>query len=105
MQVPKNKTITFTFMSPPNKNSRLKWAVMLTFHAGSEAGAMLSIKAVDGNEELIKSAEFHLAGKCIEIKDGKGELSYSDFIQGRHETALWLCLPTGESIPGGLTFA
>ncbi len=105
MQVPEKKTITFTFASHPNKDPTRRWTARLTFPAGAGAEAILPIEIADGDGAPIASATFELAGERLPIREGLGRMTYAAFIKGRHETALWLHLPTGEPIPGGLTFA
>ncbi len=105
MQVPENKTITFTFASHPNKDPKMRWTVRLTFPAGAGEEAILPIEVEDGTGAPIASATLELAGQRIPIRDGLGRLTYAAFIAGRHDPALWVHLPGCEPIPGGLTFA
>ncbi len=104
MQVPEEKTITFTFASHPNKEPTRRWTARLTFPAGAGANAILPLAVEDGNGAPIASAVFELAGQKVPIRDGLGRMTYAAFIAGRHDPALWLHLPDGEPIPGGLTF-
>jgi len=105
MKVPDGKTITLTFVSPQVKDSRLRWAVNLTFPAGAGAGAMLPVAAEDGEGTPVADGVFEIAGRQVKIKDGSGALAYEDFVRGKHETALWLKRPGMEPVPGALTFA
>ncbi len=104
MKAPRDKEIAFTFVSHPNKDARLRWQAVLSFPPGADATTRLPLTVVDGNNAPVVQGVFELAGQAIEITNGKGELTFADFVAGRHETALWLHLPGSAPIPGGLTF-
>jgi len=105
MKVPEGKTITLTFVSHQMKDRKMRWAVNLTLPGGADKGTILPISVEDGEGVPVKSAVFEFAGKAIQIKDGAGELAYSDFIKGKHEKAIWLKRRGMDPVPGALTFA
>lgn len=105
MRTPSDKTISFTFGSHPAKDLSLRWTAVLTFPAGAGAETVLPISLVDGRQEPIKAATFEFAGQKLVVRDGHAELTYGDFIKGKHEVALWLYRDGMMPIPGGLTFA
>ena len=105
MKTPDDKTIAFTFMSHPEKLPELRWTAKVTFPPGSGPDTVLPITVVDGNEDPVGSGTLELAGRKIPVKDGRAELSYSDFVNGRHSVPLWLYRDGVQPVPGGLTFA
>ena len=104
MKTPEGKTITLTFVSHQLKDSKMRWAVNVTFAGGLGPDGMLPV-AEDGEGSPVEDGVFELAGCRIRIKKGAGEMSYADFIRGKHETAIWLKRPGMEPVPGALTFA
>ncbi len=104
MQTPKDKTVTFTFASKPYDDKTLMWEARLTFPPGATAETELVIDVADGNGSPIVCGELELAGMRNKISQGKGSMTYAQFISGRHDAALWLHVQGRESIPGGLTF-
>lgn len=104
MKTPDEKQITMTFHSHPTRDLRLRWTAKLAFPAGATGETMLPITFVDGCEGPVEAGTFEFAGLKLRVKDGRSELSYADFIRGKHEKALWLHRPGREPIPGGLTF-
>lgn len=80
------------------------WSASLEFPAGSDETTMLLITALDGEQKPIKSAIFEFAGQHIKVKDGKGSISYADFIKGKSSVPLWMHRKGFPPVPGGLTF-
>ena len=104
MKAPGDKTVVFTFGSHPVKDLAKRWTAKVTFPPGATAETMLPIEVVDGNGDPIREGVFEFANKKLPVADGAASISYSDFIAGKHAVDLWLHLPGGEHIPGGLTF-
>lgn len=104
MKTPADKTIVFRFASHPAKDARMWWSASLVFPAGSDETTMLLITALDGEQNPIKSAVFEFAGQHIKVKDGKGSISYADFIKGKSSVPLWMHRKGLPPVPGGLTF-
>lgn len=104
MRTPIDKTITMVFASHPHKDATRRWKAYLTFPAGAVAETMLPLRVVDGAGAPIEQGVFEFAGLSLAVEAGRAELSYSDFIRGKHETALWLHRPDQPPVPGGLTF-
>ena len=104
MKAPSDKTVVFTFGSHPVKDLAKRWTAKLTFPPGATAETMLPIEVVDGNGDPIREGVFEFADKRLPVVDGAASISYSDFVAGKHAVELWLHLPDGEHIPGGLTF-
>lgn len=94
----------FRFASHPAKDPRMWWSANLEFPAGSDETTMLLITALDGEQKPIKSAIFEFAGQHIKVKDGKGSISYADFIKGKSSVPLWMHRKGLPPVPGGLTF-
>ena len=105
MRTPPDKTITLTFASHQVKDTRMRWAVNLTFAPGIGEGDSLEISAEDGEGEPVESAVFEFAGRRVPIAGGRGSIPYADFVRGKHEKGIWLSRPGRESVPGALTFA
>lgn len=105
MKTPDEKTIVFTFKSHPLKNPALCWEARVTFPPGAGAETPLPIAVTDGAGSPVAAGVFEFAGRELPVKDGRAEISYGDFIAGKHATALWLHRPGQEPLPGGLTFA
>ena len=105
MKTPPDKTIVFTFASHPEKDAALRWTARLTFPPGAVSGTVLPIEVFDGTNAPVPSAVFEFAGRRLNVERGRASLTYTDFICGKHETALWLHRPGKPPIPGGLTFA
>ena len=104
MKTPPDKTVTFTYSSHPTKDVSWRWQAQLTFPAGADAATELPLELKDGLGDPVNGT-FEFAGLQIRIEDGKGRLTYADFIKGKHETAIWLHRKGIEPIPGLLTFA
>ena len=104
MKTPADKTITFVFGSHPAKVAELRWTARLTFPAGATARTKLALAVEGGDGRPLKSGVFEFAGRRTRITDGKGSITYADFIAGKHETALWLHREGMPPVPGGLTF-
>jgi len=104
MKTPVDKEIVFSFGSHPTKDLTWRWAARLVFPPGATAETMLKIHLADGNAKPIAEGEFEFAGQRLPVKDGLAEISYADFVKGKHEIPLWLRRPNIEPIPGGLTF-
>lgn len=105
MKTPADKTVVFTYVSHPTKSLKMRWQATLTFPAGADAKTELPLTFEDGEGEPVASGQFEFAGRMIDVKSGKGSLSYADFVKGKHETAVWLHRKGMEPIPGSLTFA
>lgn len=105
MKTPPDKTISFTFVSHPEKDASLRWTARLTFPPGAMPDTVLPIEVRDGLEIPVPSAVFEFAGRRLSVVHGQTSLTYAAFIRGKHETALWLHRPGKPPIPGGLTFA
>ena len=105
MKVPDGKTITITFVSHQVKDHKMRWAANVTFPAGAGPDAALPVHVEDGEGAPVESGALELAGRCVKIAGGEGELAYADFVAGKHETAIWLRRPGIEPVPGSLTFA
>jgi len=104
MKTPDDKTVTFVYVSHPTKTVSWRWVARLTFPAGSDERRMLPLEIKDGEGEPVNGT-FEFAGRFIKIVAGKGELAASEFIAGKHATAVWLHRDGIEPIPGILTFA
>lgn len=92
------QSVTFVFLSHPVKMTKMRWCVNLTMPKGE-------VWVEDGEGVPVKSAVLELHGKRVKIREGRGVLSYDDFIKGKHEPAVWLHRRGVPPIPGGLTFA
>lgn len=104
MNTPPDKKITMTFHSHPTKHLYMRWKMQLHFPPGASAETIIPITVIDGEGKDVDVAVLEFAGKRIRIKDGKGELSYADFIAGKHAKAIWLYRHGILPIPGMLTF-
>jgi len=104
MKTPPDKTVAFTYVSHPTKDISWRWTATLTFPAGADETTGLPLEIVDGNSRPV-TGTFEFAGQKLPVTDGKGTLSYVDFIRGKHEPAVWLHRKNIEPIPGSLTFA
>jgi len=104
MRTPADKEIVFAFGSHPTKDLTWRWAARLVFPAGATAGTRLAILLTDGNGKPIAKGEFEFAGLRLPVRDGRAEITYADFVKGKHAVPLWLRRPGIEPIPGGLTF-
>jgi hypothetical protein len=105
MKTPADKAIAFTFGSYPMDNPSHRWSAVVSFPPGSTAQTVLPITIVDGNGESVKSGVFEFAGQKLTVSDGKAQLTYGDFIKGKHSVPLWLHRKGMDSVIGGLTFA
>ena len=105
MRTPADKSIAFTFASHPTKNPAERWKAVLSFPPGARPETALSISMVDGNGKPISEGVFEFADRKLVIHDGQAQLSYADFIHGKHAVALWVYRPGLPPIPGGLTFS
>ena len=65
---------------------------------------MLTLRAVDGMSNPVKSGSFEFMGTKVAIADGDGSLPFADFIRGVHEPGVWMFRPGQPPVPGGLTF-
>ena len=100
-----DRAITMTFHSHQTKRREMWWRATLTFPPDADAATVLPISMVDGLGEPVESAVFEFAGLEIRISGGKGQMTYADFINGKHEKALWVYRKGMLPIPGALTFA
>lgn len=99
-----DKEIKFVFGSHPEKNAKLRWSAVVTFPANSTEATILPIEVMDGESVPVSEGIFEWAGKRTSIKQGKGQITYGEFLAGKHETALWLYRNGMKPVPGGLTF-
>lgn len=104
MKTPADKEIAFLFVSHPTKDLSWRWTARLVFPPGATAETMLKITVADGLAQPVAEGTFEFAGRHLAVKDGAAEISYADFIRGKHSVPLWLRRPNIEPIPGGLTF-
>ena len=104
MKTPIDKPVTFTFMSYPAKAAKLRWKMTLTFPPGATADSTLSIEVVDGEDKPVAAGTLEYAGKSIKIKAGQAQMTYAEFVAGKHEKNIWLHRRGVLPIPGGLTF-
>ena len=104
MKSPENKTLTFVFQSIPVPHAEDFWSVSVTVPPCSVAETMLTIRAVDGKSNPVKSGSFEFMGAKVPISDGDGYLTFADFIRGVHEPSVWMFRPGRPPVPGGLTF-
>lgn len=105
MKTPEDKVVTFTFASHPTRDLKMRWTARLTFPSGAGPDTPLTLAVDDGEGAAVGEGVFELAGMRIPVRNGKAEVRYRDFVEGRHETALWLHRKGMLPIPGGLTFA
>lgn len=104
MKTPEGKTIRFTLHSQPQHDNEARWKVTVVFPGGSDGESSAEILAVDGNGADIACGELEFAGRRIALRDGKGVLKCSDFIAGKHESAIWMYRRGFAPVPGMLTF-
>ena len=104
MKTPADKTVIFTFVSHPTSHIPWRWTATLTFPAGANESSALPLEIVNGEGDPV-TGTFEFAGRQIPVKEGKGTLSYADFIKGKHATGVWLHRKGIEPVPGILTFA
>ena len=104
MKTPDGKHIALTFHSHPERDLEMRWKAVVDFPPGSGPESVLSVRMEDGLGEKVKSAVFEFAGKRIAIKDGAGELTYADFVAGKHSVPVWVYRDGVKPVPGGLTF-
>ena len=105
MRTPPDKKIAFVFMSEPTVQSAMRWTARLEFPPGATGDTALPITVVDGDEVPVASARLELAGRQIQIRDGRASMTYAEFVAGKHSTPLWLYRNGMPPVPGGLTFA
>ena len=105
MKAPEEKRIAFTFMAEPSLHSELRWTARMEFPPGASADTMLPISVTDGDGNQVESATFEFAGKNLKVRNGHAEISYADFIKGKHSVPLWLHRSGVPPVAGGLTFA
>jgi hypothetical protein len=99
-----DKTLFFFFRSIPKELNEDIWIVRAVLPPNAVADTPMSVEATDGNETPLESATFEFVGCRVKIENGKGTLSYGDFVKGMGETAVWMFRPGREPVPGGLTF-
>ncbi len=105
MKTPPDKRLIITFHSHQTKDRAMWWKAQVVFEPGSVADTILQISVVDGLDVPVAAGVLELAGQRLEVHDGKTQISYRDFIAGKHEKALWLYRDNMLPIPGALTFA
>lgn len=104
MKTPSDKTVTFLFVSHPEKNPQDRWTARITFPPGSVADTELSIVVADGENRPEKSAVLELFGREIPVEDGCASITYAQFVEGIHSVPIWLHREGRKPVPGGLTF-
>ena len=104
MKTPVDKRIVLTYYSHPMKDLKMRWKALLAFAPGSTDATPAEIEIADGEGAPVKGGVFELAGQSIRIKDGKGTVPCGDFVNGKHETAIWLHRKGMVPVPGALTF-
>jgi len=104
MKSPIDREIVFSFGSHPTKDLTWRWAARLVFPPGATAETVLKIHLVDGYAAPIAEGVFEFAGSRLPVRNGLAEITYADFVRGKHEVPLWMHRPGIEPIPGGLTF-
>ncbi len=104
MNTPPDKKITMTFHSHPTRHLYMRWKMQLHFPQGAGKDATIPITIADGEGKNVDVALLEFAGKRIRVRDGKAEISYADFIAGKHEKSVWLYRHGILPIPGSLTF-
>lgn len=82
----------------------MRWKISLTFPPCAGPETTLPMTFVDGEGAPVAEGTFEFAGRRIPVADGQGEMTYADFIAGKHDVPIWLHRPGMEPIPGGLTF-
>ena len=77
------------------------WIARLVLPPSPVASAMLPLEVKrEGGEEA--KGVFHLCGKAVPLKEGRGEISYADFVKGLADRAVRLETQEGVSLPGTL---
>lgn len=104
MKSPENKTLPFVFWSVPGTRAPDVWTVRVTIPPGSTAETPLILSAMGENAEPIAKGSFEFMGARVKITNGKGQLSFGDFVKGIHETGVWMTRPGHPPVPGALTF-
>lgn len=104
MTTPADKQITMTFHSHPTKHLYMRWKMQLRFPPGAGPDTVIPISMVDGDGQNVDVAVLEFAGKRIKVRDGKAQISYSDFIAGKHEKSIWVYRHGILPIPGFLSF-
>ena len=104
MHSPPDKTFAFNYGSHPTRDLAMRWKARLEFPAGSTAESLLRLEVEDGNGKPVAAGVFEFAGQRLQVEGGEATLTFGDFVNGRHSTALWLHRAGMPPIPGGLTF-
>ena len=75
-------------------------------HTVIEGDAAIAAAAAreDGDGRNVDVAVLEFAGKRIDVRDGKAQISYADFIAGKHEKSIWVYRHGILPIPGFLAF-
>lgn len=82
----------------------MRWKMQLHFPTDADADTSIPITIADGNGVPVDVAVMEFAGKRIRVRDGKAEITYADFIAGKHAKSIWLYRHGILPIPGMLTF-
>lgn len=99
-----DRQIVFAFASHPTKDPKLRWQTFLTFPPGAGPETILPMTFADGEGTPVAEGSFEFAGRRIPVADGRGSMTYAEFVAGKHAVPIWLHRPGMEPIPGGLTF-
>ena len=104
MKTPPDKKITMTFHSHPTTHLYMRWKMQLHFPTDAREDTVIPITIIDGEGVPVDVAVLEFAGKRIRVKDGKAEITYAEFIAGKHAKNVWLYRHDILPIPGILTF-
>ena len=104
MTSPEGKTLSFLFMSVPGTRDQHRWSVRATMPPGSTAETPLAIVATGEDDVPIAKGTFEFMGTRVRIAEGKGSLTFGEFVNGIHETGVWMMRPGHPPVPGALTF-
>ena len=99
-----DKTLFFFFRSVPMARNADMWIVRATLPPNASPETLMPIYATDGDEKPLDSAIFGFSGCRVEISDGKGAVSYGDFVNGMCEKGVWMFRQGLKPVPGYLAF-
>ena len=104
MKTPKDKKISFLFVSLPVKDLSNRWTARVTFPPASTDSTVIQVEVLDGEEKIIDKAVVGLFGLKLKVQNGLASLTCAQFIEGLRAERIWLHREGRESVPGGLTF-
>ena len=104
MKSPEDKTLSFLFWCVPGTRAPDFWSVRVTIPPGATAETALDVSATGENSVPVAKGSFEFMGARVKIANGKGSLSFGDFVKGIHETGVWMIRPGHPPVPGALTF-